>query len=112
VTGAGVALHELSAADICWALAGPEPWPAARRQLELLNLAIEALPAIADDLAADLITELALTVADLQEEVNAVRAVRSGALLQARELHLEIRRLRQRVGGLLDARREARAAGA
>ena len=75
MTAPGVELHELSAADIRWTLAGPDPWPAARRQLELLNLAIEALPAIAADLAADLVTELGLTVADLQEELNAVRAM-------------------------------------
>ncbi len=94
-----------TASDIKWTLDGPS-WPQAR---PVIDVTLEALPIVADDLTADLITELVVTVADLQEELSGVRAVNSAALVQVHAQHREIVRLRQRVAFLLDDRRAERA---
>ena len=90
-----------AASDIRWTL-DRAPWLPARPVTEIT---LEALPIVADDLTAELITTLAMTVADLQEEMNAVRAVNSAAFTHAHEQQREIVRLRQRVAAPLQQRR-------
>ena len=89
-----------AASDIRWVI-DAAPWLAARR---LIDIAIEALSVVADDLAADVIMALALTVADLNEEMNAVRAVQRVAFGHLHQQHRELLRLRRRLADLLDER--------
>jgi hypothetical protein len=100
-------LEQVTAADIQWRLAGPSPWPSTQ---PVLGLAVEALPVVTDNLAADLVEQLALAFTDLQSELRAGRAVVAASLALAHSQHLEIRRLRHRVGALLGERLAARGA--
>ena len=86
----------------------PPPWLSSR---PLLDLVVSVLPLIDDDLAADLLEQLALALVDRDGEVGGVRAVLSAALAMSHTQHGEILRLRRRLVDLLDARRlEIRAA--
>lgn len=85
--------------------ATPVPWPSTR---SVLDVAIELLPAIDDDLEADLVEALVLAIIDGEDESRAVRLVLSEALALAHAQHVEIVRLQKRVADLLDARRQPR----
>ena len=85
----------------------PVPWPSSRL---VLALVVEVLPVIEDDLTADLVEHLALSLVDRDDELHAVRAVLLSALALSYAQHTEIRRLRQRLADLLDARRQERTA--
>ena len=86
----------------------PPPWLSSR---PLLDLVVSVLPLSEDDLAADLLEQLALALVDQDDEIRAVRAVLSSALAMSHTQHVEILRLRRRLVDLLDARRlEIRAA--
>ena len=86
----------------------PPSWLSSR---PLLDLVVSVLPLIDDDLAADLLEQLALALVDRDGEVGGVRAVLSAALAMSHTQHGEILRLRRRLVDLLDARRlEIRAA--
>lgn len=87
----------------------PAPWPSSR---PLLELVIELLPAIEDDLTADLVEHVALELVDRDEELRAVRAVLSSALGLLYAQHAEIVRMRRRLADLFDARRAERTAAA
>ena len=97
----------LLAAEIFGRRPAPVPWPSSR---PVLALAIELLPTIADDIEADLIETLALTIIDRGDELRAVRAVLSSALALSHTQHVEIIRLRRRLAVLLDARERERTA--
>jgi hypothetical protein len=71
----------------------------------VLDLAVAVLPVITDDTAADLITELTLTIVDQREELRAVRTVLSVALAKLAADGHEKLQLRARVCALLDERR-------
>ena len=88
-------------------LAKPLARPPWLPSLPVLDLALGALPVVTDDLAARLIIEMAITIADLREEVAAVRAVQSAALTTAHQQQIEIMRLRNRIADLRAQRREA-----
>lgn len=66
------------------------------------------LPTVEDDLTADLLEHLALTLADRDDEVRAIRAVLSSALVLSHAQQAKIVRLRQRLADLLDERRRER----
>ena len=85
----------------------PPPWLSSR---PLLDLVVSVLPLIDDDLAADLLEQLALALVDRDDEVRGVRAVLSSALVLAHAQHLENRRLTKRLADLLDAGRRDRVA--
>jgi hypothetical protein len=68
----------------------------------VLDVAIEALPAIEDDLGANVIEQMAVTITDLREELAAVRATLSAALTHAQTQHVEIARLRDQHHRLID----------
>ena len=87
----------------------PAPWQSSP---PVLALVVEVLPTIEDDLTADLVEYLALSLVDRDDELRAVRAVLSSALVLSYPQHTEIRRLRQRLADLLDARRRERTAAA
>ena len=97
----------LSDRDIRWTLDGATPWPLVQ---PVFDLAIEALPAIDDDIARDIIAHMAQAIADLREELAVVRAILSAALTHAHAQHLEITRLREALSALHDARRAERRA--
>jgi hypothetical protein len=94
--------RELADDDIRWKLSMMSCWPSAA---PVVALAIEALPAIEDDLAARLVERLALTVVDLLEELRATRALLSGALTQLHQHELLIGQLRRDQIELREARR-------
>lgn len=100
-----VVLHELTAADITWQNDTPAPWPTSR---PVLHVALAALPLLQDDIAAALITRMATTIADLGDELRAVRTILSYALADAHAQHVAVRRLATR----LDEAHEARRVGA
>ena len=83
------------------------PWPSSQ---PVLDVALEALPAIEDDIARDIIAHLAQAIADLRNELAAVRPILSAALTHAHLQHIEIMRLRQRLVDMHDARRAERRA--
>ncbi len=83
------------------------PWPSSR---PVLALVIEVLPAIADDLAADLVAHLALALVERGEQRRALRSMLSASLATQHEQDVEIVRLRARLAVLLDERRDARRA--
>ena len=85
----------------------PPSWLSSR---PLLDLVVSVLPLIDDDLAADLLEQLALALVDRDDEVRGVRAVLSSALVLAHAQHLENRRLTKRLADLLDAGRRDRVA--
>ena len=87
---------ELHASQVRWDPA-PASWPSSSR---LLVLAVKMLPVVEDDLAADLIAQLALLVADKEAELRAVREVESTALAGLHAKHAETERLRERVSCL------------
>ena len=98
----------LTADDIFGQQFAPPPWLSSR---PLLDLVVSVLPLSEDDLAADLLEQVALALVDRDDEVRGVRAVLSAALVLAHAQHVEILRLRRRLVDLLDARRlEIRAA--
>lgn len=88
-------------------LLAPAPWPSSR---PALDVAIEALPAIEDDIARDSIAHLAHAIADLRDELAAVRATLSAALAHAHAQHVEITLLRQRLADMHETRRAERRA--
>jgi hypothetical protein len=71
----------------------------------VLDLTLELLPAMTDDLAADVCEQLSVAILDREEELRAVRSVLSASLAFSHEQHLEIVRLRRRLAELLDAQR-------
>lgn len=87
----------------------PAPWPSSR---PVLALVVELLPAIEDDLTADLVEHLALSLVDRDDELRAVREVLSSALAHLHAQHAEILRLRRRLADLHDERRRERPAAA
>ena len=98
----------LTADEIFGQQLAPTPWLSSR---PLLDLVVSVLPLSEDDLAADLLEQLALALVDQDDEIRAVRAVLSSALAMSHTQHVEILRLRRRLVDLLDARRlEIRAA--
>src|SRR5207302_2027141 len=99
--------HMPTADEIFGRPLGPVPWPSSR---PVLALAVELLPTIADDLTADLVEQLALALADRDDEVRAGRAVLSSALALSQTQQIEIVRLRHRLADLLDAQRRERPA--
>jgi hypothetical protein len=80
----------------------PAPWPSSRLRLALV---VELLPTIEDELTADLLEHLALSLVDRDDELRGVRAVLSSSLALSHTQQLEIVRLRRRLADLLDARR-------
>jgi hypothetical protein len=96
----------LADTEINWTFSGASPWPEWR---PIFDLAIEALPAIKDDVAADLILLLVGTIADLLEELRAVRLVQSMTLEHAHQQEVEVRRLRDQRTALFDILRAIRA---
>ena len=85
----------------------PAPWRSSRDAIELV---VEVLPTIEDGLTADLLECVALTLAERDDEVRAVRAVQSSTLALLHTQQAENVRLRQRNRELLDARRLVRTA--
>lgn len=106
-------LDDVSGMPTAAEIFGPRPvpmlWPSSR---DVLALAIELLPTIADDLTADLVEHLALALVDRGQELRAVRAVLSAALTLSNTQHAEIIRLKRRLADLLDARQRERPAAA
>ncbi len=76
----------------------------------LLDLVVSVLPLSEDDLAADLLEQLALALIDRDDEVRGVRAVLAAALDLAHAQHVEILRLKTRLADLRDAGRRDRVA--
>ena len=76
----------------------------------LLAVVLELLPTIADDLLADLVERLALTLVALDEEVRARREVQSVTLDELHRTQCENHRLRERVIQLSEALRQRAAA--
>jgi uncharacterized coiled-coil protein SlyX len=72
-----------------------------------VKIALAALPAITDALAADVITELATTVVDLREQLDATRAEVSVLLQMMHASELKITRLRARVQELATQQRSS-----
>ena len=85
----------------------PAQWLSSRPVIELV---VEMLPAIEDDLTADLLAHVALVLADRDDEVRAIRAVLSSALALSQAQHVEILRLKKRLADLLDSGRRERLA--
>lgn len=80
--------------DPRWRIGGGSPWPSSDAAL---RLAFDALPHVADDDACAVIVLLVGVVADLREELLAVRAAQSAALALAHDQHIELTRLRARL---------------
>ena len=80
----------------------PAPWLSSRPVIELL---VEVLPTIEDGLTAALLEYVALMLADLIDQLRAVRAVLSSTLALLHTKQAENVRLRRRNRDLLDARR-------
>ena len=97
--------HSVTAADISWTPVAMRTWPASR---DVLAAAVEALPEIDDDLAAELIEALALALVAARERIGATRRTVSALLQVQHDAQREVTRLRARLGELLDERREAR----
>jgi hypothetical protein len=76
----------------------------------MLDLALAAMPSVTDDIAVGIIAAMAETIADLRDEMRAVRVVLSSSLTHAHQQHVEILRLRQRLAELHEARRAERQA--
>jgi hypothetical protein len=100
---------ELTAEQIFNRPPTPVPWPSPRPTLTLL---LEALPDVADDIDADLLEQAAMTIADLTEELRAVRMVLSETLAQSHGQQREIARLEQRLAALHELRRSDRSIAA
>lgn len=77
-----------------------------RSSRPILVIAIEVLPTLEDGLTADLVEHLALAIADIEEELCAVRTTLSASLELLHSQHVEIGRLQQRRTALLDELRE------
>ena len=82
-------------------------WLSSRPVIELV---VEMLPAIEDDLTAELLEHVALVLADRDDEVRAIRAVLSSALALSHTQQVEILRLKKRLADLIDAGRRERVA--
>ena len=91
----------LTADDLEWRL-GPTPWPDAR---PVVAAALEHLPQIADDDTAAVVEFLALSLADLKAERDALAHLLRLSLALGHEHHIEHERMRSRYHELLDARR-------
>ena len=91
----------LRADEIGWDL-GPSPWPSSAR---LLAVVVELLPTIQDDLAADLVVQLALALVERDEQVRSIREVKSVTLDELHRTERDNRRLRERVIELSQALR-------
>ncbi len=85
--------------DIRWTLDGVAPWPSSR---PLLALVVELLPAIEDDVAANLVEHLALALVDRDDALCAMRVVLSSALALSYTQHLAILRQRESIARLRD----------
>lgn len=83
----------------------PAPWPSSTA---VRALGLELLPTIADDLTADLVEHLSLSLVDRGDELRAVRSVLSAALALLHGQHVEIARLRAQHHRLLDEYRALR----
>lgn len=99
----------VTAAQIFGRRVAPAPWPLSR---PLLATANALLPLIADDEVAALVENLTRYIVDLEEELGAVRLVLSEALKMLHAQHVQIVKLKTRLGTLLDADRAARRSGA
>lgn len=93
---------ELPADAIAWDLPPVSPWPSAS---PVVALAIEAIPAIEDIIAARLTERMALTIVDLVDELPSVRAVLSASMTRAYEQQLVIDRLHQQIVQMREADR-------
>lgn len=102
-TTTGVAV---TADDLHWT-PRPTTWPSSRA---VLALVVELLPTLQDDLTADLVEHLALSLVDRDDELCAVRAVLSSALALSHAQHIENLQLRRRLADLHEARRQERPA--
>lgn len=102
MTVEAVGASSITAADVF--RRAPAPMPAAASR-PVLDVALGLLPALEDDLAIDLVEQLAYALVDRDEELRAVRAVLSEALGLTYAQHTEILRLRRRLGAVLDAQR-------
>ena len=80
----------------------PAPWLSSR---PVLALVLEVLPLIEDELTADLLEQVVSALADRDDELRVVRAVLSAALGLSHTQHVEILRLKKRLGDLLEAGR-------
>lgn len=106
VTGAHPPVtREQTAGDIRWTLDGASPWPASR---PVVTLALDALPIVEDDLARDVITRMATTIADLGAELRAVREVLSEAMTYATAQQRQAMHARQRLAERLHDERRTR----
>lgn len=102
---AEAAPRNVTAADISWMPVATPTWPPSR---DVLAAAVEALPEIDDDLAAELIEALALALVAARERIGATRRIASTLLQAQHDAQREVTRLRARLAELLDERREAR----
>lgn len=85
----------------------PVLWPSSS---PILEIAIELLPTIEDDLAADLIEHIAVLLVDRDEGLHVMRELLSGAFAMTHTQHVEILRLQRRLADLLDDRRRGQPA--
>lgn len=100
--------RELAADEISWNLSTASSWPSAA---PVVALAIEALPAIEDVIAARLIERMALTIVDLTDELRSVRSVLTTSMTRAYEQQLVLDRLHRQVVEMREAgRTQGRAA--
>jgi hypothetical protein len=86
------------------ALAAPPSW---LPSTPAIDLAIAGLRVIKDELAAGIIIEMASTIADLREELDAVRAVQSVALALLHEQQALVGHLRRQNREFRTTRRAA-----
>lgn len=86
------------------------PLPNVRRQRaeQLIDLAIALLPAIEDDVVADMVEELAIALSDADQAVLAERELVTAAMNVARGQHVELGRLRERYAAVTDELRALR----
>ena len=78
----------------------PAPRPACQ-----LALVVEAIHAVEDPLAVDVLEALGLALVDRGDELSAVRAALSAVLDHSHRQHVETLRLRTRLADLLNSRR-------
>ena len=91
-----------SAEEIFGPRLAPAPWLSSR---PVIDLVVEILPTIKDDLAAELIEHLALTLVDRDDQLRAILAVLSSTFSLLHLEQAENVRLRRRNRDLRDARR-------
>ena len=98
--------HALESEQACRNLT-PAPW---RLSSLLVALAVEVLPTIEDEVAVDLIEQLAVLVVERDEQIRAQREVQSVALDELHGMRCENERLRDQVIEAREALRQRKAA--